>query len=287
MFGGTVVGPSLSCVPSGFVMDSIPVTNETWKWDGTNWTLLHPRFAPSPRTVQVMAYDPISQQVIVLNGGHANGDPAQQDMWAWDGNTWTELHPTTLPRWCEGYSAAFDPDLNALVVPACNQTLQLDFSHFWSWNGFDWTYQTASGSAPAPRFWYAFAYDSDRQQDVLAGGCEGEGLSPCPEDTWLLTHGAWSQAPAQGAMPMGLGVAAYDDYRHQLVEILADAAKSRASMATVLETWLWDGKTWTMKTPVYQPSGYLVYDPRRKQVLAFGGGREIWGWDGSDWVQVV
>lgn len=294
MFGGTVGGP-LACTPTGFVEPSdyrIPVTSETWKWDSGVWTLLHPPRSPSPRTVHEMAYDPISQRVVLLNGGTVNGDPTHEDMWAWDGNIWSELHPSTIPRPCESNSPIFDRDLNALVVAACNPTLQLDFTHYWSWNGSDWSYRLAGGSPPVPRFWYAFAYDPDHHQIAMAGGCEYETDMTCRNDTWLLSSGNWSQAPASGLSPAGPGGAAYDESRHILVALFPNRLQAPSSADIWLDTWTWDSKAWTHQSPAHRapidnPIGSLTYDPKLQQVIGFTVDLKIWGWNGVDWIQVA
>jgi hypothetical protein len=237
-----------------------------------------------------MAYDPNSQRVILVNGGNANVDPPIHDMWAWDGTTWTELKPATIPTWCPN-SYATDRDLSVVMQIACNPTLQADLGHMWEWNGSDWTYVATSGVAPPGRFGFVFAYDPDHRQTVFAAGCTSESApSSCLGDTWLLTHGTWSQSPARITPSVGPN-GAYDEARHQIVHIaLSENSRSDSDV----ETWTWDGKAWTLHKSSHRPPslGPVVYDPATRQVITFGGQRdsqllnETWGWNGEDWVQL-
>jgi hypothetical protein len=291
MFGGGWSAPPGCPMPAGFVTPPsyrIAVTNETWKWDGSVWTLLHPAHAPSPRTAYAMANDPNSQRVVLLGGGVANGDPIQHDMWSWDGNDWSALHPSTMPRWCESNVPVFDRDLKALVMAGCNATLQLDFSHYWSWDGLDWSYRSAGGSPPAPRFWFVFSYDPDHHQIAMAGGCEYETDITCRNDTWLLTNGSWSQAPVSGSSPAGPGGAAYDESRHIVLAQFPNRLEAPSAADVWLETWTWDGRGWTHQSSTHRAAiNNLVYDLKLRQVIGFTVDLNVWGWNGVDWAQVA
>ncbi len=296
MFGGGYFSYSGCRLPAGFSQPSgynIPVTDQTWEWDGTHWTLLHPATSPSARTVGAMAFDPNSQRVILFGGGGPNLDLPRNDMWAWDGTTWTELHPASMGVRCfadEG-QAVFDRDLSAVVFVACNQTQQPDPSHLWEWNGSNWSYQPTTGTPPRSRFGFAFAYDPDRHQDVFTGGWNSYAPGDVDHDTWLLTHGNWTQARFSGPSPASVVRAAYDEARHRLVLV---APGVPASPDTPLETWTWDGQAWTHEHPANAPpGGAFTYDPATRQVVMFGGQRgqtlvnETWAWNGVDWTHLT
>src|ERR1700683_3274277 len=98
--------------------------NDTWVWDGANWTQKSPPTSPPARYRHVMAYDSAHGQV-VLFGGSNNGDT-----WVWDGSNWTEKSPTNSPparlNAAMAYDSAhgqivlfggIDPNLNQLSDP--------------------------------------------------------------------------------------------------------------------------------------------------------------------------
>ena len=71
------------------------LTNATWTWDGRKWTLRTPASSPCPRVFAGMAYDAVSEK-IVLVGGEANY-VSKQDVWLWDDANWTEQTAANLP----------------------------------------------------------------------------------------------------------------------------------------------------------------------------------------------
>jgi hypothetical protein len=56
--------------------------NDTWVWDGTNWTWNSPLNSPTPRIFQAMAYDAAHGQA-VLFGGDDNLGSVLNDTWVW------------------------------------------------------------------------------------------------------------------------------------------------------------------------------------------------------------
>src|ERR1035438_5569144 len=63
--------------------------NDTWTWDGSNWTQKSPQTSPPGRTYAAMAYDSARGQA-VLFGGNGSGNPYLGDTWVWDGSNWTQ-----------------------------------------------------------------------------------------------------------------------------------------------------------------------------------------------------
>ena len=48
--------------------------NDTWEWDGSNWTQLHPATSPSPRALFAMSYDSGRAVTVLFNGVGGNND---------------------------------------------------------------------------------------------------------------------------------------------------------------------------------------------------------------------
>jgi len=65
--------------------------NDTWEWNGTGntWTELHPDRSPAVRENGMMAWDPLTRELVVF-GGYALGF-YHSDVWAWNGQTWRPL----------------------------------------------------------------------------------------------------------------------------------------------------------------------------------------------------
>src|SRR5437867_8198918 len=69
--------------------------NDTWQWDGQNWTEVATPHRPGPRHSMFIAYDP-DRQVVVLYGGAGNGF-AWGDMWEFNGTDWSQVFPPSTP----------------------------------------------------------------------------------------------------------------------------------------------------------------------------------------------
>ena len=69
------------------------VSDDTWTYDGSDWTQVTTAHAPSPRAGCAMAYDS-NRNVTVLFGGilDTNWPPdLYDDTWEFDGTDWTEI----------------------------------------------------------------------------------------------------------------------------------------------------------------------------------------------------
>lgn len=80
--------------------------DQTWTLSGTSWNRKTPTTSPQPRIDATMTYDSLRDRVLLF-GGRTNdrtGCPPEfddgfgcvlNDLWAWDGNDWTDITPTT------------------------------------------------------------------------------------------------------------------------------------------------------------------------------------------------
>ncbi|MGH2691577.1 MAG: hypothetical protein ACRDHM_03645, partial [Actinomycetota bacterium] len=70
---------------------------DTWTWDGTNWTEETPATIPPPAAYATMAYDPRSESSILFGGCQNCYGLAYGETWAWDGVDWTVHEPAKAP----------------------------------------------------------------------------------------------------------------------------------------------------------------------------------------------
>jgi hypothetical protein len=95
--------------------NSVHALNDTWEWDGTNWTEQTPANAPSPRTAHAMAYDSARSVAVLFGGIDEAGNPLN-DTWEWDGTNWTQLSFVVSPPARFVHSMTFDSDRNVVVL---------------------------------------------------------------------------------------------------------------------------------------------------------------------------
>jgi hypothetical protein len=82
---------------------------DTWYWKGNTWTQLFPASAPTARTSASMAYD-ANLGAIVLFGGYAGiWEDSLNDTWIWNGITWAQIHPATVPPNRYNFGMDYDP----------------------------------------------------------------------------------------------------------------------------------------------------------------------------------
>ena len=91
---------------------------DTWLFNGIDWIQQQPPVSPSPRTMASMAYDP-ERDIIILFGGLVDTgefDEAVDEMWIWDGETWQQQFPATLPpaRW--GAAMVYDQARKSIIL---------------------------------------------------------------------------------------------------------------------------------------------------------------------------
>jgi len=80
-------------------------TNNTWTWNGTDWTQQNPAHQPPDRYGAAAAYDPAIGRVMVFGGGAGGG--YINDTWSWTGTDWKQLNPSGSPSAREGARMAF------------------------------------------------------------------------------------------------------------------------------------------------------------------------------------
>jgi hypothetical protein len=161
----------------GGVDENLNFYPDTWVWTGAQWVLRQASGGPGPRSDFGMAYDPVNAEIVI-----SSGYEGQNDMWGWNGSTWTQKFPFHLPSPSSNHfvQMAYDERLQRTVLlmdnyPSAPQT--------WMWNGADWT-QLNPTQNPAPRVAGGIVYDGVRQQILLFGG---DALPTNLTDTWVLS----------------------------------------------------------------------------------------------------
>ena len=95
-------------------------SSETWVWDGSvsNWTLKTPPASPPGRDFFPMAYDSAHGQVVLFGGFRSiSGDgDIGNDTWVWDGATWTQALPQTIPTARDGARMVYDSVRGQVVL---------------------------------------------------------------------------------------------------------------------------------------------------------------------------
>jgi hypothetical protein len=206
---------------------------DTWELSGGAWSNVAgascPSTAPAARVghamVRATGTGAFASGPVVLFGG-ASGLSEYNDVWTFDGTSWTQASPggdpgATQPRTRIGHGLFFDTGRNRVLLwggqPAAvvaNVNCVDDYGgvachDFWEWSGSAWTrvfpVDLHGDGVPDPARLEGVAYDTKRQAGVGIVGKAGTGATM---DTWW-----WNGGPA--------------DRPGQVMSVVFDAAEVR------------------------------------------------------------
>lgn len=177
--------------------------NDTWSWDGTNWTeiKIDGDDRPTNRGLMAMWYDPLQQKTIIY-GGLGRGSVNEKitrysDMWSFDGTRWTKMSVSTTPGERFGPQYAVDPNTGKLLLFGGLRSENIDedslrqffVNDTWQWDGAAGTWTRLEPTrVPSVRENGSMAWDPVAGRLVLfAGYANGFYRS----DVWTWTGTDW------------------------------------------------------------------------------------------------
>ncbi len=220
LFGGEMGTPS----DAGLVNSNL---RETWVLASAGesvwvWTKKASTTLPPARNNARMVYDSKRQRVLLFGGwgsdpvnytdGGVLRDGPMNDLWVWDGTSWSELTPASKPPRRTTFGFTYDARRDRAiafggwgvvsgtltycddVAKNCNR-----LGDTWEFDGIDWA-QVATASAPEARVGMELATDALRGHVVGFGGW----ADPNSDETWeYYTRGAACDADAASSCPSG------------------------------------------------------------------------------------
>jgi hypothetical protein len=183
--------------------------NDTWSFNGTRWTQLHPATSPPRMWRFGMTYDAADRDVVVF-GGNVYPGSLSHATWTYAGGSWTNATRASAPSSRVDVPLTYDPTTRSVVlyggfVPGVRFGPN---SSTWSFHGGVWTRlhpsPTPPGLAGSP-----IVFDAALAELVLYGGYQSHGSS---YSTWAYSGGGWTNlTPTLSPFtstpdPAGLGV---------------------------------------------------------------------------------
>jgi len=264
---------------------------ELWSWDGKQWSLMSAdRNGPRWRNFASVAYDS-KHKVLVLYGGLQSEGNQFEDMWEWDGKSWTQ-HTNEGPGPRESAGMTFDSERESVVLFGGAQSGRM-MNDTWEWDGNEWTQVSADG--PSARFPAGFAYDVAHRNVMLFGGhtFDDQGFTTYA-DTWTWDGANWQQITSEGPSPRDGARAIFIPSSDQI--LLFGGAEIDTSVTNLNDTWLWDGNQWKeveVEGPPARVHPAMAFDESRRVVVMTGGSNgpgvilsDTWKWDRGIWVCV-
>jgi hypothetical protein len=88
--------------------------DETWTWDGTDWTLHSPSTSPTPRARHALVFHEQREQVLLVGGD--SSESVLNPIWSWDGAEWRPVDVEGLPNNIADHGAAYEMDRATVVI---------------------------------------------------------------------------------------------------------------------------------------------------------------------------
>lgn len=185
----------------------------------------------------------------------------------------------------EDFSAVYDSARSEIVAFGGKYYFPYgsdNIDHTYIFDGTSWSRKRIETS-PQPRRGAAMVYDSLRGKSVLYGGFGN--------DCWLWDGISWTEALSPDPTTFfDRYVMAFDNARGETILVV-----KRAFNSTELETWSFDGTTWTRKLPATMLPARngitLSYDETLQKIVMLlwvnFSTTETWTWDGADWTLVA
>lgn len=222
-------------------------SNETWTWDGYDWTLLAPATSPAARRGHCMAYDPIRDKTILYGG--INAVTGFVETWEWNGTTWTQLSPANSPTFSNTLRADMCWDSTRGVILMYHAF----FEEMWEWDGTDWTQLFPATMPAGPTNSFFMSICDDPVRGVVVGEV-AVGGSPEQAETWEWNGTNWTQASLcanitifndEFSQWMDSMPTVFDTTLERVVKIVSNDINLVGQIETI--TWLYPGTCGTVQ----------------------------------------
>jgi hypothetical protein len=251
----------------------------TWILGDGTWQLARKNMWLPRNGAGTLVYDPgRNREVFIFSPSFGNAET-----WEWDGSVWRRM-PVT-PGQIGTASAAYSPDLHAIVVTAPLTVIELT----WTYDGTNWSSVKTAAPSPLP---------GDLQYDAALHAVVGL----TGYQAWAFEGGAWMQLAVPSITPQlqsGVGrqspATAFDQHLGRYVVFGGFDGYNEFA-----DTWTGDGSSWiqatTASAPAARHTAVMAWDPGLRGAILFGGIRSVnstlesltdtWRWDGRMWTYV-
>jgi N-acetylneuraminic acid mutarotase len=278
-------GSNNTILLTGGVCVSSAGTEDTYEWDGTNWTKIDLTVFAGRYLGEALTYDPDHQNVVLFGGAPAGG-VFLAGTFVYSNKAWAGVGDSDYPAPRSLSAFVADPVRNVVYLygGVNDATSFFDF----------WTYQNGmfrlgtDASQPLDCASPIGAFDTDRQKLVLL--CSGSA-------TWEYDGTTWKEFDTSKTAPP----------IHQWSSLVYDQNLKKIvffggySANYLNQTWTYDGTAWTQvkkNPPPIRSHMAMWYDPILKKTVLYGGlGRlttndrltrfsDMWSFDGTGWTEI-
>jgi hypothetical protein len=275
-------------VIGGVCSITTPSSDQTWEWDGTNWTEVDVTNDPSRASGYALAYDSLRNEVIIFGGTTIFAQAPRSTTMKYSDLVWRFVF--TFARPSPRSLASFTSDSkngNVWMFGGLNEFSTSYVDEMWGYRNGVWFPQSSAdmpGACAAPMS----AYDKDR--GVLVVSCGASSVHEFDGAVWKTLD------PRDDPDGRRFAAMVYDETLKKVVLYGGyDGANFRQ------DTWTWDGTNWVEVRRTRPPNRALMqmwYDPLLKKTVIYAGvGRnnidqkvtryaDMWSFDGTQWTKL-
>jgi hypothetical protein len=182
MFGGY-----LNNAPGGYL-------NELWAFNGSAWSNITPGSGPAARLSPSMTYDPGNDYTVMFGGNLSGFTNGTQETWTWDGSSWTQRFPTTVPPKRANARMVYDARGGYVLMYGGSATFSTAGTDTWIWDGTDWTEVTTANNFNGTG--ESLVYHADRGRVIVVHKVTGEN-----SETWSFSGTDWENEEPSHFLP--------------------------------------------------------------------------------------
>jgi len=270
---------------TGGVCASSLATEDTYEWDGTNWTKIELTSFAGSYFGSALTFDP-DRGNAVLFGGAPGAGTLNATTFTYANKAWTAIGDVNYPVPRSLFIFTTDP-VHKIVYLYGGLNDSTAFFDFWTYQNGMFRPQVQS-SQPSDCQNPIATFDIDRSKLVMLCSTSA---------TWEFDGTNWTQFDSTKTAPPG----------HRFSSLVYDETLKKTVFfggydGTYLnQTWTFDGTAWTQvkKNPAPSRSHTAMwYDPILKKTVIYGGlGRldpngkllrfdDMWSFDGTGWTQI-
>ncbi|MDF1799565.1 MAG: kelch repeat-containing protein [Planctomycetota bacterium] len=265
--------PSLLAAASLLVLFGAPALAQA---PGAHWAMTPTPSDPPLRRENPGAADATHMYVFGGKSGESGGVELN-DLWAFDGATWTLKTADGAigsPPARSRAGVTFNVNRNRLTVFGGIDAAGLYLNDVWEWDPMTntWADRTPVSGSPSPRRYTALAFDYSSGNVLMFGGVDASGTHL--NDTWTFDGSAWTQQTPSGPVPA-------PRIQHALVEradifdVVLCCGQDTATGTVFDDTWTWSSGSWTLvptaTKPVSRVAMDAAYDLQRGRVVIPSG----------------
>ncbi|QQR92045.1 MAG: hypothetical protein IPJ88_14200 [Myxococcales bacterium] len=168
-----------------------------YEYDGSSWSTLCNGCAPGTRYGHGFAYDSV-RDVVVLFGGVTGANSESNELWEWDGSSWTQVSPLgSVPAVRQGVSMTYDSSRSRVVIFGGYDSPATYYNDTYEYDGLSWYGPFTPATRPPVRYDDSaqLAFVNNDAQDpalrnrvILYGGLNSSSFY---DDMWSWDGSSW------------------------------------------------------------------------------------------------